>query len=64
VKVSEVQKPYFLKEYASISGPKHIHTRAAVSQCAYTCGMKEEKAHTVGGSHEELSVRWCQVLKE
>jgi hypothetical protein len=32
-------------------------TQAAVSQSAYTHGMKEDIAHTVGGSHEDFSVR-------
>jgi hypothetical protein len=36
---------------------------ATVSQRTYTCGMKEDRAHKVGGSHEYLSVSWCQVLE-
>jgi len=62
-KVLKVQKPLFFKEYASNSWPESVHMQTTVSQSMYTHGMKEEKARTTGGSHEDLSVSWCQVLE-
>jgi hypothetical protein len=47
VKVLEVHKPLFLKEYASNSGPESVHTRAEVRHSVYIHGMKEDKTRTV-----------------
>jgi hypothetical protein len=45
----------------SSSGTKSVDMQAAVIQKTYTCRLKEDKVRTIGGSNEDLSVRWCWV---
>jgi hypothetical protein len=47
-KVLKFQKPYFMKEYVSSSGPERVHTRATMRQDVYTRRLKEGRVCTIG----------------